>query len=296
MRKEITPHDWFFKRSLQEKQIMQQWLKAHLPLTVLSELDLDTLTLTPTELLPKLGKKMFCDITYNCKIKDNPGYIIISAEHQSSPDKNMPFRILRYSVELMSNHLKQNNKKLPIVLPIVLYSGPTSPYPHTLDIFDCFENPELARELALKDAKLIDLTTTPNNQIAKSGFAAPMELLLKHYYFNQTAQFIEFLAPLIATTTQAVGVEYGMEPIRYLINVCEDHGNQQELEDKLSLLIKHMPQIEEKIMTLAQQLEQKGIHRVAKNLLAANVDLQTIKHSTGLTDEELAKLRKEQAN
>ena len=36
--------------------------------------------------------------------------------------------------------------------------------------------------------------------------------------------------------------------------------------------------------------EKKGILKVARNLLSANIDIETIKLTTGLTDTELANL------
>lgn len=300
MTKIANPHDALFKRSLQEKKIMQQWLKAHLSPATLGYLDLETLTLAPNEHLPKINRKLFSDIVYRCDIKGKSGYIVVAAEHQSTADKNLAFRVLRYSLELMDNHLKQGYKKLPIVLPIVLYSGSRSPYPHTMDIFDCFENPELARELALKNAQLIDLTTMPDEQIERAGVAAAMELLLKHYRLQSGIEYVKRLAIALATTARIVGVEYTLEAVRYLLEVCEDNSNPQELDGKLNVLIEHMPQMEEKLMTLARQLEQRGrqegrqerAQEIARNLLAANASRELVKQATGLSDAEIARLAK----
>jgi len=53
-----------------------------------------------------------------------------------------------------------------------------------VDIFDCFENPGLARELALKNAQLIDLTAMSDEQIERCGLATALGLLLKHHRKN----------------------------------------------------------------------------------------------------------------
>lgn len=79
-------------------------------------------------------------------------------EHESTAkDELMAFRLLHYIVSLSYEHLQQGNRKLPIVLPLCIYHGEVSPYPHSTDLYDNFEDPELARKVAFKPFKLIDL-------------------------------------------------------------------------------------------------------------------------------------------
>lgn len=68
-----------------------------------------------------------------------------------------------------------------------------------------------------------------------------------------------------------------------------------------------MPQHEDELMTIAQQLEQKGLEKgrmegrqegrqegkmeVARNLLAKGIPLESVRELTGLSDDDLAKIR-----
>ncbi len=72
------------------------------------------------------------------------------------------------------------HKKLPIVLPICLYHGTKTPYPHLLDIYECFDNPLLAKQTIFKPFTLIDLTVLSDDELAQDGLAFLMEMLLKH--------------------------------------------------------------------------------------------------------------------
>lgn len=296
----FNPHDSLFKHSMQDKKTMQQWLQAHLSEKTLSYLRLDSLVLAPNEFLPKISDKLFSDIVYSCKIKRKPGYIFIAAEHQSTPAKDMAFRVLQYSIEIMSNHLKQGHKKLPVVLPIILYNGARTPYPYTLDIFDCFENPDLARELALKDAQLVDLTTTPDEQIIRSARAAPMELLLKHYRIQQSRAFLVTLLETITTFFPEDEIKYTREFSRYFFVECNNPKDPKKLEQAIELWVSYMPKMKEEIMTFAQQLEQKGRQEgrqeMVMRMLQDNMPIDRISRISGLSEEEIAKLRKEQAN
>ncbi|EGY29122.1 putative protein (putative transposase or invertase), partial [Candidatus Regiella insecticola 5.15] len=180
------PHDALFKRSLQHKQIMVDWLRAHLPKHIMALIDITTLALASNEYIPQWPDTLYSDLVYSCKIGGHPGYIYLASEHQNQPDKMMAFRHLCYSVELMSNHLKQGHKKLPIVLPLVIYHGSTSPYPYSTEIWDCFDSPELAKTLALKSFQLIDLTVMSDEEINQHGLASVMEILFKHYRQRQS--------------------------------------------------------------------------------------------------------------
>ncbi|GFN45426.1 Rpn family recombination-promoting nuclease/putative transposase [Candidatus Regiella insecticola] len=305
MSKISKPHDCLFKGSLQHKQVMLDWLVHHLPKETLALIDTDTLVMVPNEYVPQWPDTLYSDIVYSCKIGGKPGYIYIAAEHQSSDDEMMAFRILCYVVELMNNHLKQGHKKLPIVLPLVLYHGEKSPYPYSTKIWDCFENPELAKAIALKPFQLIDLTVMSDEEINQHGLASVMEMLFKHYRQRQSPlSWLEALLSKGKMTTiyTQVSPDYFKDVLRYFIEICgkANEAGTDELDKALALWVQSVPeQAQEDIMTFAQQLEKRGEERgmqqgekkaslkIAKQLLDSHVDRALVKVATGLSDEEL---------
>ena len=48
------------------------------------------------------------------------GYVHVLIEHQSSPDRHMAFRLMRYAVATMQRHLDSGHKRLPLVIPCCL--------------------------------------------------------------------------------------------------------------------------------------------------------------------------------
>ncbi len=103
--------------------------------------------------IPQL-REIRSDIIYKCLINNKPGYLNFLFEHQSTPDSLMAFRFLHSTVSLSYEHLLQGHKKLPIILPFCIYHGEASPYPYTNDLYDTFEDPELARKLVLNPLNL----------------------------------------------------------------------------------------------------------------------------------------------
>ena len=59
----------------------------------------------------------------------------------------MAFRMMRYSIAAMQNHLDAGYKELPLVIPMLFYHGCRSPYPYSLCWLDEFAEPAIARKI-----------------------------------------------------------------------------------------------------------------------------------------------------
>lgn len=59
----------------------------------------------------------------------------------------MAFRLMRYAVAAMQRHLDAGHKRLPLVIPVLFYSGKRTPYPYTTRWLDEFDDPKLAKKL-----------------------------------------------------------------------------------------------------------------------------------------------------
>lgn len=78
---------------------------------------------------------------------------------------------------MMREHLKQGNNKLPFIANLVLYSGKQTPYPYSVDIYNCFESPDKARAMMFKPLALIDLGQMSEEELSRYGSADMLELL-----------------------------------------------------------------------------------------------------------------------
>ena len=72
----------------------------------------------------KIFENREADIVYKYKNKN----IFFLIEHQTKIDYSMPYRILEYEIEIMKSaidirRVKNKEYKLPLVIPIVLYTG-----------------------------------------------------------------------------------------------------------------------------------------------------------------------------
>ena len=151
----------------------------------LKAMDLDTMRLESSDFLHDNLRRSQADVLYSLETTQGLGYIYTLVEHQSSPDPQMPLRILEYQVQIMQKHLKKGHATLPLVFPMVVYAGKKTPYPEKTDLYEMFENPELAKKFMFKPFKLIDLTTLPDKEIAKSKENANTEKQAKNHCKQQ---------------------------------------------------------------------------------------------------------------
>ena len=97
-----------------------------------------------------------CDIVYKKKRQQ----IFFLIEHQSKIDYSMPKRILKYQIAIMEMAMKnkkiiKKNEKLPLVIPIVIYTG-TGKWNVAKYIKDCQEQLEGLDNMDLGSYVILD--------------------------------------------------------------------------------------------------------------------------------------------
>ena len=178
-----TPHDQNFRVSLSNIEVAKEFLKIHLPRQVFKAIKLNTLSICQNSYITPDLQEHLSDILYKAKTINNKDfYTYLLIEHQSTATWDMPIRILQYQLSIIDAHLKQHpsQKKIPIVMPLLVYNGQKSPYPYTLNIFDLFNDLELAKKTFAKPAYLIDLTTMSDEKIKKHNLVGLLEFAQKH--------------------------------------------------------------------------------------------------------------------
>ncbi|WP_167379263.1 Rpn family recombination-promoting nuclease/putative transposase [Pantoea cypripedii] len=304
-----VPHDAAFKAFLTQPDTARDFIDLHLPAELRAICDLSTLKLESGSFVEENLRAYYSDVLYSLKTTAGDGYIQVLIEHQSTPDKHMAFRLMRYAVAAMQRHLDAGHKKLPLVIPVLFYTGKRSPYPFSTDWLQEFDDPELAGRLYGSSFPLVDVTVIPDDDIMNHRSMAALTLLQKHIHRRDLADLLDRLAVTLLT-----GHLTGQQLIS-LINYLVQAGETDDAETFIRNLAQRVPQHEDELMTIAQQLEQKGIEKgrqegmqmgeekgrlegklegkleVASKLIKTGMSLQSVKEITGLSDEDLAQIR-----
>ena len=295
-----TPHDAVFRQMLMHQAVAKDFLQLYLPAPFLAICELDSLQLVSGSFVEEDLRASYSDILYSLRTRHGPGYVYALIEHQSTPDKLMAFRLLRYGLAAMQRHLDAGHDTLPLVVPILFYHGKVSPWPWARNWQQLFADPALAKALYSNDFPLVDLTVMPDNQIARHRRMAMLELLQKHIRHRDLA---ELQVPLIALMTQGYLTEAQMNTLlRYMLQA----GTTEHPGALIRTLAAQSPRHKELMMTIAEWLEEKGrkqgqqegeqegreaaTRSIAARMLARGLERQTVQELTGLSDEELAAL------
>ncbi len=198
MKKILSHHDHLFKKFLGDITIARDFLEIHLPENIRQLCDFKTLAMESGSFIEPDLRSQYSDMLHSVQTSAGKGYIYTLIEHQSRPEKLMAFRLLRYSVAAMHQHLEQGNDTLPVVIPQLFYQGKTSPYLYSTQWLDCFADPELAKSVYTKTFPLVDITAIPDEEIVKHKRVALMELVMKHIRARDMLEFSQEIAGLLS--------------------------------------------------------------------------------------------------
>ncbi|MDN4628162.1 Rpn family recombination-promoting nuclease/putative transposase [Erwinia sp. ACCC 02193] len=295
-----VPHDGLFKTFLTNTDTARDFLSFYLPPELLEICDITTLQLESGSFIEENLRTYFADVLYSLRTSNGTGYIYTLIEHQSSSDKHMAFRLMRYAIAAMQRHIEAGHTALPLVVPLLFCHGRATPWPYTTDWTALFAEPELARRLYTRSFPLIDVGAMDDADIMKHRRMAMLELLLKHARTRDLAELTEQLVTLLLAgyTTN--------EQLVTSMNWMMQTGTAGNPEKLLQELTSHLSSQEDVLMTIAEYLEQKGLTKglqkgrtegereatlkIARALLQNGIAPDTVSKTTGLSEQELTSL------
>lgn len=298
------PHDAIFRKFFTDIEVANEFIKAYFIKELQEKCDLSTLKIEAGSFLEEDLRQHYSDILYSLKIDGVKSYVYINVEHQSTPDELMPFRMLRYKLAIMKQHLDQGHKKLPAVIPMLFYHGRKGPYPFSLELIDCFEDKNFAKKYFFNVPILVDLTQIPDETFTRHKKLGLLETVQKNI----------FTRDLVAIAKNIVQLMKSIHPDHELFNSLVYYmlveGETQDVNETVKTL-QTIKDYQEDVMNAAQQLKQQGrmeglqqgreegreegrhegILAVARRLLVEEgLSPQAVQRLTGLPENEVMDL------
>lgn len=116
-------HDIRYKKLFSHPQLIKELLESFVHEDFVKDLDFSTLKRLDKSFITDDFKEKESDLIYSISFKGTPVYIFLLMEFQSSVDRFMALRFLRYICEFYQSLDKGNMEKLPAVFPLLLYNG-----------------------------------------------------------------------------------------------------------------------------------------------------------------------------
>ncbi|HGJ5855332.1 Rpn family recombination-promoting nuclease/putative transposase, partial [Arsenophonus nasoniae] len=301
---------------LSEKETAKDFFDIWLSDEIKALCNLDSLKVESGSFIDSEMKNYQSDILYSVSTTKGNGYIYVLIEHQSTPDKLIAWRLMRYSMAAMNKHLEAGHKELPLVFPILFYTGEKSPHPYSTHWLDCFEDKELAERIYTNPFKLADVTTLDDSEIMQHRRMALLELIQKHIRRRDMTELLDSIVKLLSYNY------YTDNQVITMFNYLIQEGNAQKPMAFITEIAKQSEKHEGALMTIAQALRQEGLQeglqrgiqqgkvegiqegmqkgkiegekeatfKLAKQFLANGADRNMVKISTGLSDDQLNQL------
>ena len=298
-------HDSFVKKALSNKVVAREFFETNLPPEILSQVDLTTLKQEKESYFDNTLGHGIVDLIYTVNFGKDKGYLIILLEHQSTQDYKMPLRIQKYILRICDDHLKKSKKeKIPVIYPILFYSGKEK-YRAPLSLYEMFNNAEKAKEFLTKPIQIIETRSFGKDRIKDKYYAGLMMYFMNKIHERDIYPYISEVIELIGEISKEGDIEY-IESILYYIIERADTEEVDEIFSgfKEAVTKEH----KEVVMTIAERLMErgreqgreagiqigieKGREEVAVNMVSKKVNERIIAETTGLTLEEVRKLRK----
>ncbi len=267
-----NPHDSFFKAVFGDLERSRQFFRTYLPAGLANELNLDRLQLEKASFVDESLRQRHADLLFRTVLKSGTvAFLYLLFEHQSTPERDMLFRILRYLVRIFDQHREQHpqESRYPVIVPVVLYHG-TEPWNVPVRFSEIMEfQKEVGIQLLDFQYVLIDLSRYPDQFLMERLELELALSLLRHVHDeNFLAHFQRILPLLLGLRFRKTGLEYIETILRYIYY----SRDKAEWNDLIEIMHRSDPIIEEVAMTtIAEHLVEKGklsqAHEVLQELL-----------------------------
>lgn len=298
----LSPHDRYIRSILSNAPVAREFFEKHLPKDVIKAIDFSTLMPQKDSFVNDKLRLKVADLLFSVNVNGDPGYIYLLLEHASTPDRFLPYRMLQYTLSIIDHHLKKHpkEKKLPLVVPLILYTG-DKPYTYSTDFFDLFgKEKDLAKSTFLNPYQLIDLNKIPDETLREAyywfGAAA---LTAKHIRDFDLVSLVESMIDLLLRLKDEGLDNYVHVTLSYIFKageVKDEEAFRDVIRSGLS------SNDEEIVMTLAEKYRQKGkvegeikgeikaLRKTALNLFKFGMTKEQVAQATTLSLQEVQDL------
>jgi predicted transposase/invertase (TIGR01784 family) len=289
------PHDLFARFTFSHPERAAAELRAVLPREVVSRVDWSSLRHESSSVVDPELRERQSDLLFSAQLHGGqPVLLYFLLEHQSSVDRWMAFRMLRYVMRQLEHwrHQHPDSEGLPIIIPVVMYHGLDGGWTAPRRMEELFHVPqegaERWRELVPRFEYLVDDLTVEREEVLRARAGPPLVplalLLLRSARSEKLAVLLEDWRPLLAQVfSSPEGQEQLSAVVHYLLNVGAK-GARETLRRMLNSVAGEQ-RAEELMKTMGEELIEQGHERGWREGMAkGRAEGRTEGRTEGLTE------------
>jgi predicted transposase YdaD len=291
------PHDSMVRVVLSDLAEATSFLQRYMPEELSRTLNWSTLRLLEGSFVDEDLRRSETDFLYEVERveSDTSLWLYILLEHQSSPDRWMRFRLLKYCCRIWDVNLQERPapSELRPIVPLVFYQGERT-WSYSTEFADLFA--ESVRDwpgVPRFSHGLIDQSGMRPEEVQGELKEQLMQLLLMAAYHPALA-WMEQVARLLGSLSSlepSGGINYVRLFMLYILETQEPELAQSFRE----VLRQQAPALGDELMTYAQELRSEGKIQtqveVIEGLLREGVEWSVIERATGINEAQFQTLK-----
>jgi predicted transposase/invertase (TIGR01784 family) len=260
-----SPHDALVRAIFGSPAHMAEELRAVLPRDVAAHVDLTSLAPLPAHFADSHLDGAESDLLFSARVAGWRALIYVLIEHQSTPDRFMPLRLLRYVARILDDYRLKNPRarRLPAVIPVVL-AHDLRAWPYPLDLGALYDlTSEAKAHIApyLPDFRFIldDLAATDAAELVARASSPLVTLTL--FVLKRARHTTDLLGELRSIAHQFAALEHAQAPREQIASALWYiwHVGRVTPDDLLEFARSHAgPTLENIMKTAAEQLLDRG--------------------------------------
>ncbi len=302
------PHDTGYRHLFTSKKAFLQLIRSFIKQGWAEQVDEASLELINRSFVLQDFQDREADVVYRAKLKDRDVIFYVLLELQSTVDFLIPYRLLLYMNEIWRTIFKdvpvkeaeRKDFRLPAIIPIVLYNG-KAPWTTPLTFKETLDSYQLFGE-HLVDFRyfLINVHSYTEEELLELSNLISVVFMLDR---------VEELEEIVECFYKAVSVIRNLTPEEFKllkswskfilardlpregkeeIGRILDESRTEEVDEMIS----NVERVIKKSMEDAEkQGMEKGIEKVARQMLSKGIDIDTIANCTGLSKEEVERFK-----
>lgn len=294
------PHDNLFRKIFPDPREADGLLRAALPAWFREGIDWGSLVPREGTFVDEALLRSESDLLFEVAYGKNrePVWLYVLLEHQSTPDRRMPLRLLKYCCRIWDAQTPDRAGKLELrpIVPVVFYQGARR-WTYSRQIADLL--PAVARKWPWTvrfEHLLLDQTTLRPNEVEGGLKGRLARLVMMAAYKQHGAQAVEMAARLLYKLRADGEMEYFGVMAVYIL-ATQDAGGVEAFEEALRRQGKDrkggiMPYAQELIEKGRAEGEQLGRLKTVESLLRVGVGWEVIEEETGLNEAAFQALKK----
>jgi len=259
-----NPHDHFFRKTWSDPRVAGDFLANYLPETIAKHIDLDKIKIQTGSFVDKDLQEHYSDILYEVGMKDSQGkkgFVYVLFEHKSfEPGHFLALDLLRYMLNIWRQHLRNEHTeaKLPMIIPFVVYHGKTKFHPLNLGQIIDIPSEDMQAFVPNFKYELADLSVHSETDIKGTILLRTCLLSLQAIFMDAPQEHLR----RIFTMLEELGdQETALQYIEVVFKYIAGSTDKITFDEVKEIAAQAAPKREEKIMTIAEELFEKGMQQ-----------------------------------